>query len=346
MAKDTKQKDAAQNQHYVPKFVLRNFLSNADKEQVTVFDKATSRIFTPNIHGIMAERRFNEFVIDEQWLASFEPAICDIEDVVLPAYRRVVVNRCLDKTDEERAHLAYLIAFQFVRTKAQRDRFTQMDNMIRDKWAGIEQINTELAEMDNSAMLRMRHADFIKESMKKFTGLIAIKDLLLMEAPENRTFYLGDNPVAMHNHEEAHPFWGNIGLAIQGIEIYLPLTRDLILCAWCPSIIEKHRAEVEKRLPEYRSALLGKMMRGELSTQELRAYNERMNELVKPITDLVSKFDNGAPILLGDGEMDFHNSLQLNSSVRHVICPKGDFTLAQRFMSDNPSHKGGQIKTS
>ncbi len=249
---------------------------------MTVFDKETSKSFPANIRGIMAERRFNEFVIDEQWLASFEPAICAIEDVVLPAYRRVVENRRLDKTDEERAHLAYLIAFQFVRTKAQRDTFTQMDNMIRDKWGGIEQLDSELAEMDSPAMLKMRHADFIKEALSEFTGLIAIKDLLLMEAPKRRSFYLGDNPVAMHNHERADPFWGNIGLAIRGIEIYLPLSSDLILCAWCPSIIEKHRAETVERLPEYRSALLGKMMRGALTREEVRAHNERMNDLAKP----------------------------------------------------------------
>lgn len=346
MAKNTKQKDAAQNQHYVPKFMLRNFLSNADKEQVTVFDKETSKAFPTNIRGIMAERRFNEFVIDEQWLASFEPAICEIEDMVLPAYKRVVENRRLDKTDEERAQLAYLIAFQFVRTKAQRDRFTQMDQMIRDKWGGIDQIGTELAEMDDPAMLKMRHADFIKESMKEFTGLIAIKDLLLMEAPVHRSFYLGDNPVAMHNNEKAHPFWGNIGLAIQGIEIYLPLTSNLTLCALCPSILEKQRTETAERLFEFRSALLSKLTRGELTPAEMQARNGLINDLAKPITDRISHFDDGMPISLNDSGMDFYNSLQVSHSARHVICPQGDFKLAQRFMTDNPGHKGQQIRTS
>ena len=346
MPKKPKQKDGAQNQHYVPKFMLRNFLSNADKEQVTVFDKETSKSFQTNIRGIMAERRFNEFVIDQQWLASFEPAICNIEDVVLPAYRRVVENRRLDMTDEERAYLSYLIAFQLVRTKAQRDTFTQMDNMIRDKWGGIEQLDDELAEMDSLGMLKIRHADLIKKSLKDFTGLIASKDLLLMEAPKHRSFYLGDNPVAMHNDEQADPFFGKIGLDIRGIKIYLPLAKDLILCAWCPSIIEKYRAETEKTLAQHRSAQQGKMMRGEITSEELRLFNEWMNDPAKSTTHLINSFDNGTPLLLGDELMDFHNRLQLCSSVRHVICPQGDFKLAQRFMTDNPGHKGRQIRTS
>ena len=346
MAFKSKNKDGAQNQHYVPKFILRNFLSNEEKEQVTVFDKETGRSFTPNISGIMAERRFNEFVIDDLWLASFEPAICQIEDEVLPVYRRVVEDRRLQKTEEERALLAYLIAFQMVRTRAQRDHFTQMDNMIREKWSGIPEIDEELAEMDDPATLKLRHADFIKSSLAEFTGLIAIKDFLLMEAPAHRSFYLGDNPVAMFNHEPAHPFWGNIGLAIRGIEIYLPLTSDLMLCAWCPSIIEKHRSESNKKLGEYRSALLGKLLQGETTKDAVREANERVSALAKPITDLIANVDNGTPMPLGDGEMDFHNSLQMRFSVRHVICRRGDFALAERFMTDNPGHSGAQIKAS
>jgi hypothetical protein len=346
MASKSKNTDGAQNQHYVPKFILRNFLSNEDKEQVTVFDKETGRSFTPNIKGIMAERRFNEFVIDDKWLASFEPSICQMEDKVLPVYRRVVESRRLENTEEERAYLAYLIAFQMVRTKAQRDRFTQVDNMVREKWSGIPEIDAELVEMDDPATLKLRHADFIENALVEFTGLIAKKDFLLMEAPAHRVFYLGDNPVAMFNHEPAHPFWGNIGLAIRGVEIYLPLTKDLMLCAWCPSIIERHRAENDNKLAEYRSALLGKLLRGEMTKDAVRAANERMSELAKPITDLIASVDNGAPIPLGDGEMDFHNSLQMRASVRHVICPRGDFALAERFMADNPGHQGIQIKAS
>lgn len=51
MAFKSKDGDGAQNQHYVPKFILRNFLSNEAKEQVTVFDKETGRCFPSNIKG-------------------------------------------------------------------------------------------------------------------------------------------------------------------------------------------------------------------------------------------------------------------------------------------------------
>jgi Protein of unknown function (DUF4238) len=72
MATKIKSKDGAQNQHYVPKLILRNFLSNEAKEQVTVFDKKTAKTFTPNIAGVMAERRFHDFQVSEEYIASFE----------------------------------------------------------------------------------------------------------------------------------------------------------------------------------------------------------------------------------------------------------------------------------
>ncbi|WP_156452028.1 hypothetical protein [Novosphingobium sp. CCH12-A3] len=66
--------------------------------------------------------------------------------------------------------------------------------------------------------------------------------------------------------------------------------------------------------------------------------------MAKPITDIVTHVDNGTAFPLADGEMDFHNSFQLRSSVRHIICPLQVFALAKRFMADNPGHKGRRIK--
>ena len=100
------QVQAAQNQHYVPKFILRNFLANPKKEQVHVFAKSSGRGFTTSIKNIMAERRFHEFSIDENYLASFEKSVCRVEDMLLPAYRNVVENRRIDGTPEQKALLA------------------------------------------------------------------------------------------------------------------------------------------------------------------------------------------------------------------------------------------------
>ena len=76
---------AAQNQHYVPKHILRNFLSDSENERVTVFDKLEEKSFVSSIKNVMAERQFHDFFFDENWMASFEPIACAAEDQLLPA---------------------------------------------------------------------------------------------------------------------------------------------------------------------------------------------------------------------------------------------------------------------
>ena len=123
---------AAQNQHYVPKFILRQFLAPGGKEQVHVFDKKTNKSFRTSISNIMAERRFNDFVFDAVEF-TFEPKAGAIEEALLPTYRRVIETRRLDETAEERAALSFFVAFQFERTRNRRQMFVDVEAAIRKK---------------------------------------------------------------------------------------------------------------------------------------------------------------------------------------------------------------------
>lgn len=73
----------AQKQHYVPQFILRQFLTDEEKEHVSVYDKHTEMTFITSIRNIMAERRFNDLTIDE-YIISFEPVACAIEGIFMP----------------------------------------------------------------------------------------------------------------------------------------------------------------------------------------------------------------------------------------------------------------------
>jgi len=125
--------NAAENQHYVPKFILRNFLADEARGQVSVFDKQNGKSFPTSISNIMAERRFNDFQVNDGWRVSFEPAAGKVEEQVLATYRRVVASGRLERTVEEQSDLALLISFQFLRAKAHRDLWLQVDQMIADK---------------------------------------------------------------------------------------------------------------------------------------------------------------------------------------------------------------------
>lgn len=95
-----------QNQHYVPKFILRQFLADTDGERVAVYDKQTDKTFVTSIRNVMAENRFNDFLFDDDWIVSFEPLACAAEDQVLPTYQNILKTRRLDNSPREKAGLA------------------------------------------------------------------------------------------------------------------------------------------------------------------------------------------------------------------------------------------------
>lgn len=342
------QTQAAQNQHYVPKFILRNFLSNPKKEQVHVFSKSSRRGFTTSIKNIMAERRFHEFNIDANYLASFEESVCRVEDMLLPAYRSVVESRRFDGTPEQKAHLSMLVAFQFLRTRSQRDQFVDMEHQLAEHLeqhgGSIEDIEGYETLTDDA--LREQHIRFMRDAAGDFAQIIGAKDFLLLEAPKGRRFYLSDNPVTIHNSQPSDGFYGNMGLACEGIEIYMPLTSDLQLCAWCPSLLGNMRERNAESNRQLATAMLSPTMVGVADPTLLMEQLKQLREYRATIEDTLKRAEEGVPLSANSDNMDFQNALQVGQAREHLICQKADFDLAKRFMAEYPNSKGRRASVS
>lgn len=337
---------AAENQHYVPKFILRQFLSDKKREQVSVFDKHTERTFVTSIKNMMAERRFNDFTFDDEWIASFEPIACAAEDQVLPSYRKVLKDRRLDNSPEQKADLAIMLAFQLLRTKAARDQWQSIEEAIVKK---VKESGGRMQDVKGwedwqpmtEDRLKREHLLSIQDTIRDYAQIIAAKDFVLAEPSRGRSFYLGDNPVCLANARDFRPY-GNLGLAVQGIEIYMPLASDLMLCAWCPSIIEGQKATL-KRAKETREAeAVARVMRGELSAAGMKHLLDRVKATERPVEELLSAAAEGHPVSSSDDNMDYYNSLQTSYAYRYVVCQQGDFTLARKFNAENPALKRGR----
>lgn len=347
MATKIKSKDSAQNQHYVPKLILRNFLSNEAKEQVTVFDKKTGKTFTPNIAGIMAERRFHDFQVSEEYIASFEQTAGRVEDAILPTYRRILKERRLNHSAEEQAHLAMLVAFQFLRTRRQRDRFVEMEEMISAK---LTQLGGKLEDLEGyepltEDRLKHQHTSFIVDAIKEFTNLIGGKHMMLISAAPGRDFYISDNPVVLYNDQDFGPN-GNLGLGVRGIQIHLPLSHDLMLACLCPTILNGAIEQLDKNLNEVRAALLPLVMEGRITGEQMREQVAIIEEKGSRIRGWWQRYMDGVADEASDENMDFYNSLQLSQSRQFVISKNEDFVLANRFIADFPSHKPAGLRIS
>lgn len=340
---------AAQNQHYVPKFILRQFLSNPDAERVSVYDKYNEKTFVTSIKNIMAERRFNEFRFDDDHIASFEPIACRAEAEVLPAYREVVEQRRLNDTTEQKSALAVLIAFQILRTRSN-----------REQWKTIEEELIKLIEKSGGRMqdvkgwedwrpstedsLKRDHLLSIQNSIGEYAQIIATKDFVLAEPAPGRSFYLGDNPVSLANARGSGRH-GNLGLAVPGIEIYLPLAADLMLCAWCPSILRDFQEEHERGKKDRRHEAVARVMAGDVSLVEMERRLEKIEKIERPYDGLIAAASEGRPMPSGEQNMDYYNSLQTSWAYRYIVCQQADFKLARCFNRENPALRSGRRLT-
>ena len=234
---------AAEHQHYVPKLLLRGFLSRdakrAKQRQVHVFDFENETPFPASIDKIMGETRFNDFWVDDETLASIEPWTNRVESHVAPLVERIRAEKTLERTNDEFGDLALLVAFQFVRTKWMRlfpERFdAQMRKRVHSMGLDTNRISG-LFDLDAEGLKR-EHIRHQVQSIEKYTEIIAEKEFFLMTAPAGHSFYIGDHPVVLHNDEPKTLHTGHLGIGAAYIQIYLPLSSDVMLCAYDKAVL-------------------------------------------------------------------------------------------------------------
>lgn len=336
---------AAENHHYVPKFILRNFLTEHSKEQVSVYDKHTNRTFKTSIRNIMAENRFNEFSFDDSWIASFEPVACGAEDILLPHYRQVLAERKLNHDPMQKAALAFLIAFQFLRTRAQRDRWKDVEQMIVQK---VESMGGRMQDVKGWESWKISdcndnkrdHLLSMRDNIAEFSAIVAQKDFIIAESKKGTKFYISDNPVVLRNSRNLGPY-GNIGLAVPGIEIYLPLSADLMLCAWCPSLLEGMRREHVDGKFLRRNEIVQNLRRGRITFPQIEPIRQKIQESESVMDEFFSSIDNGVPISSTVENMQFYNSLQVIWATRYVVCPNDTYEIARTVNNESPQFRDG-----
>jgi hypothetical protein len=330
---------AAQHQHYVPQLLLRGFLSRdpkmAAKELVHVIDLNDGRTFTPPIDKIMGERRFNDFWLDDETLATIEPAAGRIETHVAPLVERIRHERRLERSPEEKGDLALLMAFQFIRTKKMRLLPVRLHEQLRSQVQrmGFDPAKVNGLESWTEETLKLEHVRHQVKGLKEYTRLIAEKEMFLMAAPEGSSFYLGDHPVVMHNDEEPRGMYGRLGLAVHYIQIYLPLSSDLTLCAYDPALLGRMMKGRDDAMREIQLEALAMLRRGQISPSQMK----QALDGVKPfelVTPLIESIRAGAPVAVGPEQVQCYNSLQAFHAHRFVVDPDGKFIVAAESMRE------------
>jgi hypothetical protein len=227
-------KTEVKKQHYVPRFLLRNFTESSKKKQLFVFNKRTEKKFRTSPEQIAHENKFYDFKLKQDKF-SLEPLFADIENITAPIIRKIIQNKTLLKiTNEEKEYLSLFILYQQGRTRHAFEEFK--NNIIRPFLKKILTLNSPLPEGINVDDIDIKiDDDFCKINVLMQTLKIAIilhkeisrRDWILFKKAEGTSFIIGDHPVIMDNNTTL-----NLGLLSPGVEIYMPLSSEFLLGIW------------------------------------------------------------------------------------------------------------------
>ena len=324
--------------HFVPQHLQRNF-SDDPSERVSVFDVTDARKFPTGTRVVMQRGHFHT-VIGPGGRANFETKMTEIENSVLDTYQSVVAAKRLTLSDEEIGHLSVLVAFQELRTSKFRNQFLNLENQLAEHVAkfGATLDQVEGYEPFDQETLKANHLLFLSEHLQGFARIISKMDFVLMTPPPGEHLYLGDSPVVRHNDNRAG-FWGNLGFASDGLQLSMPLSKDLLLGIWAPDLLQGLRdsvADAQRLHAQYTlspqaqvgvSITVGGSDIVAASVEVTRANEKRLRKIA-----------SGEPIEMLTDNVQFYNSLQLSSAERHVVCPYCDYDLADRWFAQRCDH--------
>ena len=302
--------------HYVPRFLLRHFCSG-ERPRLWAYDKCTGNSFQTTVQNIAGERNFYEIRIGDE-IVSFEDGLSELESEAAVLIGRIISERSIGwLSNENRALLATFVVVQMMRGPHSRESFIDMDTGLRRviserfglPMEGYPKMTAERAKQ--AALTSLAEPD-------RYTEHILNKRWLSFETNAETPFYISDNPVALQNEDKSRgPTRGALGLAVRGIQIYLPISSTLMLAFSCRS----HEIMIRDGVNRIRTSIV---------------IDSRFPLDFGPMLDWMRAFTKGTPLGSKPDNVVNHNSLQVMQDERFVFCSRRDFALVEDMINDEP----------
>lgn len=334
----------SEDQHYVPRILLRGFLAAPkEKEQIWVFDKHENRSFRTQIRNIASERNFYELDSGSS-SGKIESIFSDLESKTVGVIEQIVADQSLaGLSAEQKGWLAVFITTQSLRTKHFREILKTLSDGYRDHIAslGFDPKQVEgFFPIETEDDLKIASIAQFKDQVKSHAELLKQKVVFLSKTSIDRPFWISDHPVVMHNSQDFGPY-GNIGLAVPGIEIYLPLTSTLLLGLWCPELANVIHTNL-KQAQAIRNAFTEQILTGICPDPEaLKVAYTECEDIIRRTEPLANALETGGVIEATDENVMFYNSQQVTWAHRFVMSPLQKFELVERMIADNPKYRVG-----
>jgi hypothetical protein len=157
--------------------------------------------------------------------------------------------------------------------------------------------------------------------------------MFLVEANGLGSFWISDHPVVLHNDNPTPPHRGNLGFAVSGIQIYLPISSTQALAFFCRTL----KSEMEKGLQN----IADKIIKATAGHQVVNASDRgvALAELQRMKQNLYSHFDEiyrQQKARFNKDNIVFLNSCQVRSAHRFLAGRDSDFSLATEMIEKHP----------
>lgn len=315
-------------QHTVPRFLLKHFSTpgKGKRHRLYAFDKATGRAYATTPDDATVRNTFYNLENHPEQ-TSLEPLLGIYEHHAAPVIAALLDHRDIRRlTEDERYRLAVFVAVQRARTFGELERISGMISVLTDKMEAIGPSKEQaLATLGLSSEGDTKDI-FLRQLVQQMSHIdhLLKKDWYLLETRPEHPFYVSDNPVALENRNDFGPY-GNIGLAVRGIQIYLPLSSSLMLAMYCPSIREQ-----KVRQKQHLHNLLAKaphLIPHHIRPFEMLSHLDRYTDyLLMPLTP---------------EHVMHYNALQVEYAEQYVFCGENDFSLVERMLADNERYRTG-----
>lgn len=219
-------------QHYIPQFYLKKFGKPTYR-----FDKTNDSIEQRNPRTIGMEKNFYD--IDELPHGIIEDILSKEESKYSEAYYSLIDTQDLSSiTTKQKTDFFLFMGTQFLRTVDTRYMLDQMstglfERLFGEKGMNIIPDNVKARFAENS--LKKIQIEMLVEAVPKIALILSKKTWVIRENTTETLLWTSDNPIALHNDHDLGGF-GNMGILSPGIEIYFPLTPNLILLSYDPTI--------------------------------------------------------------------------------------------------------------
>ena len=273
--------DNRKNQHYVPKFYLREWCIPGT-ELVFVYDKEKGDIRKSNIENVAAVNYFYDFklieflsedtiqklnargilcngrlqTIEKRLSNNLEGPFSGIFADIISKAREATpwhIKECFFISPEMKETLSVYLAFQLIRTRKIRKGIMDSANKLAEfcKKLDIPDSQVEKVKLSEEGASRIHNRMLLdKDGITKFAYLFYRLTWVLGINKTKQLFYTSDNPIGMQGHNKNRsPFIGT-GLASCGVEVFYPISPDLILIM-VDGDYHKHLIKDDRRYIEF-----------------------------------------------------------------------------------------------